>query len=322
MMDTDTLALNGPLVSELLALLAMLNGTMQCLQDLGLKAQVPSDQPLSVIQLEPLAQQLQQLHRVGLKLSARWDNYQDEDDCKSEFVKSLACEVRNFVSIVLSTMGTLERYGDNLESTRRLALLARVQRAIQDLTCLLEEAATLQGMSGIRTQQARLSRLDVEKLCESVIREKRVDQPERLIRLIRKGKSRVEQVDEVWFRQTLNKVIDNAIAYSPRNSVVVLKLVWAIDGFTIQVQDLGIGIPPEEQSKIFKPFYRANNARGTRSGSGLGLAIAQQAMILQGGSIEIISKVGTGTTIVLRFPCSLDVMTSRMDSQEDQIGDR
>lgn len=296
----DSAPLDCPLVDELLALLSVLRSTMHCLQNLDLKCQFPPEQPLPSEQLDPLKQQLNQLHRIGLKLSARWEGFRDEDDCKTDFVRSLACEVRNFISIVLNTVGILERYGDRLEPSRRLALFARVQQALEDLTRLLEEAETLSGKSGGRTGAQPVS-VHVEKFCESLIRERRVDVPDRLIRLIRKGKSRLEVLDEVWFKQILNKVLDNAIAFSPRNSIVMLKVVWAADALVLQVQDLGIGIPPEEQGKIFKPFYRANNAQAV-SGRGLGLAIAQQAMALQGGTIRVLSTLGQGTTVTLYFP--------------------
>ncbi len=296
----NSTALDSPLVDELLALLAVLRSTMHCLQNLDLKCPLPCDQPLPAKQLEPLQQQLKQLHRVGLKLSARWEGFQDEDACKTEFVQSLACEVRNFVSIVLNTMGTLERYGDRLDPARRLALLARVQKALEDLTHLLEEAEVLTNTDEGQAE-AQLTLVEIEKLCKRIIRERKVGEPDRLIRLIRKGQERPELIDEGWLRQILNKVLDNAIAYSPDNSIVILKVIWKANELQIQIQDLGIGIPEAEQGKIFKPFYRANNAREV-SGRGLGLAIVQQAMAHQGGSIRVLSTLGQGTTVTLSFP--------------------
>ncbi len=299
-MMIDSTALDSPLVGELLALLAVLRSTMHCLGQLDLNCQLPDKHPVPPEQLEPLKRQLKQLHRVGLKLSARWEGFQDEDQCKTDFVLSLACEVRNLVSIVLNTMGTLERYGTRLEPSRRLALLTRVKQALEDLTSLLEEAEILSSPCGLQPK-ADLVSVDIYKLCEGIIRERKVDAPDRLIRLIRKGKSRLEVIDEVWLKQILNKVLDNAIAYSPSNSIVILKVVWTADELQFQIQDLGIGIPPTEQGNIFKPFYRANNAQAV-SGRGLGLAIANQAMTLQGGTIRVLSTLGQGTNVTLNFP--------------------
>ncbi len=301
MIIMDSTALDCPLVDELLALLAVLEGTMQCIQGLNLKQRdVSGEQAIEPEQLASLSQQLSQLHTVGLKLSARWEGFKDESDSKTEFVQSLACEVRNLVSIVLNTSGVLERHGATLEPERRQIVFARIQQAIHELASLLKEAATLHGMSCFRNE-LQLTHVDVELLCERIIREKKAASPNRLIRFSRKGDTRLEQIDETWLRQTLYKVLDNAIAYSPDNSVVNLKVIWSETELVIQVKDMGMGIPEEELAKVCKPFYRADNARSL-SGMGLGLAIAFQAMVMQQGFLEMTSKVGKGTTVTLHFP--------------------
>jgi two-component system, cell cycle sensor histidine kinase and response regulator CckA len=71
------------------------------------------------------------------------------------------------------------------------------------------------------------------------------------------------------------------------------------DAVVIEVSDTGAGIPPERIPLIFEPIFTTK-----RTGSGLGLALAQQAMQGQGGTIEVRSEVGKGTTFILTFPCS------------------
>lgn len=306
MIIMDSTALDCPLVDELLALLAVLEGTMQCIQGLNLKHRDASDdQAIQPDQLSGLSQQLSQLHIVGLQLSARWEGFKDESDCKTEFVQSLACEVRNLVSIVLNTSGVLQRHGTTLEPERRQIIFARIQTAIHELASLLKEATTLHGMTDLR-HELQLTHVDVELLCERIVREKKAANPNRRIRLGRKGDTRLEQIDETWLRQTLYKVLDNAIAYSPDNSVVNLKVVWTESELAIQIKDMGMGIPEEELAEVCKPFYRAGNARSI-SGMGLGLALAFQAMQLQQGFLEITSQVGKGTTVTLHFPCNREL---------------
>lgn len=306
----DSTALDCPLVNELLALLAVLKSTMNCIQRLDLEHRFEQDQPTQTEQIAVLSQQLSHLHTVGLKLSARWDSFQDENDSKTDFVQSLACQVRNLVSIILNTSGLLERYGTSLEPARRQSIFDRIQRAIQELIGLLEETATLQGLTGLRST-LQLSHVDVELLCERVIREKKAAIPHRLIRFSRKGKGRLEQIDETWLRQTLHKVLDNAIAYSPKNSVINLKVIWTEPELVIRIQDMGIGIPEEALTQVCKPFYRAENAQSV-SGMGLGLAIACQAMNQQKGSLEMTSQVGRGTTVTLHFPRERNVLAENL----------
>ena len=70
---------------------------------------------------------------------------------------------------------------------------------------------------------------------------------------------------------------------------------------TIRVRDQGIGIPEEDQEKLFQPFYRAANV-GTVGGTGLGLAIVKQAVDAHGGTIGLTSEMGVGTTVTLVLP--------------------
>ncbi|MHC4511072.1 MAG: sensor histidine kinase, partial [Planctomycetota bacterium] len=71
----------------------------------------------------------------------------------------------------------------------------------------------------------------------------------------------------------------------------------------VQITDTGIGIPKEEQSKIFDEFYRAANAkRVERDGTGLGLSIVKYIVERHGGEIRVESEEGSGTTFQLKLP--------------------
>ncbi|NJO94271.1 MAG: HAMP domain-containing histidine kinase, partial [Hydrococcus sp. RM1_1_31] len=69
-----------------------------------------------------------------------------------------------------------------------------------------------------------------------------------------------------------------------------------------RIRDYGIGIPESEQEKLFDSFHRASNV-GNISGTGLGLAIVKKSVDLHGGTIEINSQIGEGTTFTVTIPC-------------------
>ncbi|MCK6261928.1 response regulator [Vibrio sp. ZSDE26] len=115
--------------------------------------------------------------------------------------------------------------------------------------------------------------------------------------------------DKARLRQILFNLINNAVKFTSRGFVEVYLKERVIDDelrLLIKVRDTGIGISKEAQSRIFKPFEQAESST-TRSfgGTGLGLAIVSQIVELNGGSIEVTSEVGIGTS----FDVSL-VMTS------------
>jgi signal transduction histidine kinase len=107
--------------------------------------------------------------------------------------------------------------------------------------------------------------------------------------------------DRTRIRQVLSILLDNAIKYTPQGGEVRVRVLEADDRVEVAVSDTGIGIREEDLPCIFERFYRADKARA-RGGAGLGLAIARQIAGAHGGTIGARSKVGTGSTFVLRIP--------------------
>ncbi|MVT08140.1 HAMP domain-containing sensor histidine kinase [Chitinophaga tropicalis] len=95
-------------------------------------------------------------------------------------------------------------------------------------------------------------------------------------------------------------LLDNALKYSSDNTVSVT-IDFTPESIRVQVKDNGIGIPPEELSKIFEPFYRGANAHHTR-GHGLGLSICKKIVLLHKGKISVTSVVGQGTSFTVVLP--------------------
>lgn len=109
--------------------------------------------------------------------------------------------------------------------------------------------------------------------------------------------------DEAFLRQLFLIFLDNAVKYSPARTAVKVKLATE-DGVVRAVfEDEGIGIPEEEQSRIFERFYRGVQAGPDEGQSGgLGLAIAQAIARTQGGSVECRSTPGAGSTFTVTLP--------------------
>ena len=104
----------------------------------------------------------------------------------------------------------------------------------------------------------------------------------------------------------LNNLLGNALQYTPRGgSVWVEARVGKWRGqpaLHIAVHDTGIGIPPDEQERIFERFYRGRHTPVGTTGTGLGLAIVKESMALHGGDVTVESAVGQGSTFTLCFP--------------------
>ena len=95
---------------------------------------------------------------------------------------------------------------------------------------------------------------------------------------------------------------DNAIKYNRDGGSVEINLSQDADAVLLRVQDTGVGIAPEHQSKIFERFYRVDKSHSRQSGgTGLGLSIVKHAVQLHHGSISVESRINVGTAITVRF---------------------
>ncbi|MHB2016826.1 MAG: response regulator, partial [Candidatus Xenobia bacterium] len=103
-------------------------------------------------------------------------------------------------------------------------------------------------------------------------------------------------------RQILINLVNNAIKYSDSGHIV-LSLVLQPSHLQVEVADEGIGIPPEHLQRIFDPFYQVDpSSTREREGAGLGLAIVHKLSTLLGGSLNVKSQPGTGSTFTLELP--------------------
>ncbi|HEY9893287.1 MAG TPA: sensor histidine kinase [Candidatus Sericytochromatia bacterium] len=107
-------------------------------------------------------------------------------------------------------------------------------------------------------------------------------------------------MDEKLLWRILSNLLSNALKYSPTDSVVQLDLIELDNTAIFQSKSQGIGIPPEDQTRLFEPFHRANNI-GTIQGTGLGLAIVKQCVELHQGEITVAS-VAENTTFTVKLP--------------------
>jgi len=114
-------------------------------------------------------------------------------------------------------------------------------------------------------------------------------------------------VDRRRVHQLILNLVENAVKYTPRGGNVVLQLSASNGRVLLTVADSGIGIAPGDLPHIFDRFWRADSARtrtSERPGTGLGLAICKWIAEAHGGSIEVQSRPGRGTTFTVTFPHS------------------
>lgn len=114
------------------------------------------------------------------------------------------------------------------------------------------------------------------------------------------GDLRPVLIDALQMEHVIENLLTNALKFSRGKPAPEIMVLYNKDKFSILIKDFGIGIPEQDQSKLFSSFYRASNTIGIK-GTGLGLVIIKNLVKLHKGSIEIESKVAEGTKVVVEI---------------------
>jgi signal transduction histidine kinase len=111
------------------------------------------------------------------------------------------------------------------------------------------------------------------------------------------------QVDAPRLEQVLINLLQNAVKYSPEGGDITVRLLRQSDTALIEVQDQGLGIPPEEQPHLFERFYRGRDLSMRHiGGTGLGLSISHEIVTAHQGNIWVQSAPGQGSTFFVSLP--------------------
>jgi CheY-like chemotaxis protein len=113
-------------------------------------------------------------------------------------------------------------------------------------------------------------------------------------------------IDAVKIGQVINNLVSNAIKYSPRGTLISIHAEEKDDRLSLSVKDQGLGIPREEQYKLFNGF-QTTSVRGTagEKSTGLGLLICSKIIKAHGGAIDVVSEPGKGSTFWFSIPVTI-----------------
>ena len=124
--------------------------------------------------------------------------------------------------------------------------------------------------------------------------------------------------DRVRFKAILYNLLSNAVKFTPSGGKVWVEAAIDQEVLAISVHDTGIGIPVEQQTRIFDKFYQTGmTTKGVREGTGLGLAITKHLVERHGGNINVESNPGSGSSFTFTIPLEArdvePVVTQRHD---------
>jgi heavy metal sensor kinase len=220
----------------------------------------------------------------------------------SHELKTPICGMRGEAEVLLSKGRLAEEYQEGL--AHFIEQFDRLNQMINDLI-LLSKFDTSQ--EELKMVPLRLDLL-VKDLCN--LFQVLADQKEIALEM---GSLKEVTVigDKVRLQQLFTNLIDNAIKYTSRGSIHIT-VEENKDSALVKIRDTGIGIPKEEQEKIFKRFYRVDKSRSKETGGvGLGLSIAEWIAHAHQGRIEVESELNRGSTFIVYLPFSSGTPSGR-----------
>jgi two-component system phosphate regulon sensor histidine kinase PhoR len=222
------------------------------------------------------------------------------EQSKREFVDNASHELKTPISVL---RGIVETLLEEEEDQRKRQFLEKALRRIEQMQNLVEDLLTLtkleSGREKLNLSEFKLREL-VEEVYDSLEREfvKREVSFENLV-----SEDFKMFADRQKLFLLLRNLIDNAVKYNKRGGKVLVRSKKEGNKQILEVEDTGIGIPPEHVPFIFERFYRVDKGRSREmGGTGLGLSIVKHIVFLHGGEIMVHSKPGEGSRFSVIIP--------------------
>jgi PAS domain S-box-containing protein len=222
-------------------------------------------------------------------------------ELKSRFVAMTSHEFRTPLATILSSAELLEHYGTRLAPEEKQELYQSIRTGVDRMTRMLDNVLVI-GKSEAQMLEFKPALSDLAAFCDGLVDEMRLAAGvNHSLAYTYEGTRGPVQLDERLLRHVLVNLISNALKYSPQGGAVHFSVRVDNGTAAFEVRDSGIGIPLEDQARLFETFHRARNV-GNISGTGLGLAIVKKSLDLHGGSISFNSIPGRGTRFEVTIP--------------------
>ena len=243
---------------------------------------------------------------MSRQLKIRNQELIEMDAFKDEFLATTSHELRTPLQGIAGLAKVLQEDAGEQFSDDQKSKISLIAKTTQRLSVLVND---ILDFSAIKHGKLKLntSPIDLKALAEltlstvsPLLRQKDIKLSANIAE-----DARFMKADEFRFQQILINLMGNAVKYTEKGFIELASYTTS-EHIVIEISDSGVGIPLEKRQSLFRPFEQIHvEGHITASGTGLGLSISKQLVELHGGSLDISSQVGKGTTVTLNFPLSL-----------------
>jgi PAS domain S-box-containing protein len=226
------------------------------------------------------------------------------EELKADFIATVSHELRTPIAAVHGAAKTLERDDVDFTDDLRGRLLSIISDQSERLAHLVNNILLTSQVDADRLVLAS-EQVEVSDVARRVIEAVRTYAPDEIsIELVAPSELAPVSTDRDKLRQVLANLVGNAVKYSQGTGHVGVRLESSRGHIRIAVRDEGVGIPRDEQERIFEKFYRLPSMTRAVGGTGLGLYICRELVRSMGGRIWVESNEGIGSTFFVELPHS------------------
>ena len=281
---------------------------------------------------EAVADRTEEVRNQRNRLEAQADRLKELDEAKSRFFANISHEFRTPLTLIrgpIAEVRTQIRRGrleapamDEEEAADQLAVARRnterLQRLIDQILGLARLEAGTYDLAARPTAFGPAVRRIADRFAPLADRQ--------CLSLRVETDAPPEEADRVYvdpdaLEHIAGNLLSNAIKFTPAGGTVAVRVREEPNAAVLVVRDDGPGIPEDQQETIFERFTRADGANaGDRQGAGIGLAFANDLVELHGGTVELESAKGEGTTVTVRLPRGPEALADKHISDERNSG--
>ncbi|MBC7087890.1 MAG: hypothetical protein H5T96_05275 [Tissierellales bacterium] len=243
---------------------------------------------------------VEMIRRQKKQIETAMENLKEAEKIRREFTANVSHELKTPLTSINGYAEMIENGMVEGDEVQKFAGI--IKKEGTRLLTLIESILNLSKLED-ETIEKTYEDIDLYEIANEIVNRVNPQAISHKVNLDVRGEAVFISANRRMIEDLIYNLIDNAVKYNVENGMVLVSVYNEGNYGVISVKDSGIGIPKEEQDRIFERFYRIDKSRSKKiEGSGLGLSIVKHIVEYHNGLITLESEIGEGTTITVKLP--------------------